>query len=56
MQVANVDFDTVVFAVLSMALWLSPVAVIVAAVRIARHFDIDLRRHPPPDDIDYKKW
>jgi hypothetical protein len=50
------DQGTAVFAVTCIALWLGPVAVIVAARRIARHFDVDLRRHPPPDDIDYKKW
>ena len=50
------DRGTAVFAVTCIALRLGPVAVIVAARRIARHFDVDLRPHPPPDDIDYKKW
>ena len=44
------------FAVVIFALWISPVVVIVVLVRIARRFDIDLRRQPPPDDIDYKRW
>jgi hypothetical protein len=51
-----VDLHTVVFAAASIALWLSPVIVIVAVKRLARRFDVDLRRHPPPDDIDYTKW
>lgn len=48
--------NTLLFAVVTFALWISPVVVIVVLVRVARHFDIDLRRQPPPDDIDYTKW
>jgi hypothetical protein len=50
------DGHTVVFATICVLLWLSPVAVIVIAKRIGRHYDVDLRRQPPPDDIDYTKW
>jgi hypothetical protein len=48
--------NSLLFAVVTFALWISPVVVIVVLVRIARRFGIDLRRQPPPDDIDYKKW
>ena len=48
--------NSLMFAVVTFALWISPVVVIVVPVRVARRFDIDLRRQPPPDDIDYKKW
>lgn len=48
--------SSLLFAVVIFALWISPVILIVAVVRIARRFGIDLRRHPPPEDVDYKKW
>jgi hypothetical protein len=48
--------NSLLSAVVTFALWISPVVVIVVLVRIARRFGIDLRRQPPPDDIDYKKW
>ncbi len=48
--------SSLLFAVVIFALWISPVVVIVVLVRVARRFGIDLRRQPPTDDIDYKKW
>jgi cytochrome c-type biogenesis protein CcmH/NrfF len=45
-----------VFAVVVVALWISPVVLIVVAVRVARRFGVDLRRQPPPEDTDYSKW
>jgi hypothetical protein len=48
--------NTAVFAAICIGLWLGPVIVIVAIRRIARHFDIDLRRQPPPDEPDYRRW
>ncbi|MFL5913629.1 MAG: hypothetical protein ACJ768_24095 [Gaiellaceae bacterium] len=48
--------NSLLFAVVTFALWIFPVVVIVVLVRIARRFGIDLRRQPPPDDIDYKRW
>jgi hypothetical protein len=48
--------NSLLFAVVTFALWISPVVVIVALVRIARRVGIDLSRQPPPDDIDYKRW
>ena len=48
--------NSLLFAVVILALWISPVVVIVIVVRVARRFGVDLRRQPPPDDIDYKKW
>jgi hypothetical protein len=30
--------------------------VIVAIKRIARLFDLDLRRQSPPDEPDYRRW
>jgi hypothetical protein len=48
--------NSLLIAIVIFALWISPVVVIVVVVRVARRFGIDLRRQPPPDDIDYKKW
>ncbi len=48
--------NSLLFAVVTIALWISPVVLIVVLVRVGRRFGIDLRRQPPPDDIDYKKW
>ena len=48
--------NSLLFAVVTVALWISPVVLIVVLVRVARRFGVDLRRQPPPDDIDYKKW
>jgi hypothetical protein len=48
--------NTAVFAAICIGLWLGPVIVIVAIKRIARLFDIDLRRQPPPDEPDYRRW
>ena len=48
--------STGVFAAICIGLWLGPVIVIVAVKRIARLFDIDLRREPPPDEPDYRRW
>ena len=48
--------NSLLFAVVILALWISPVVVIVIVVRVARRFGVDLRRQPPLDDIDYKKW
>ena len=50
------DLGTVAFAVLCIALWLGPVAVIVVVKRIARRYEVDLGRQPPPDEPDYKRW
>ena len=50
------DLSTAVFAAICIGLWLSPVIVIVAVKRIARLFGIDLRREPPPDEPDYRRW
>ena len=50
------DLNTAVFAAICIGLWLGPVIVIVAVKRIARLFDIDLRREPPPDEPDYRRW
>jgi len=44
------------FAVVIGALWVSPVVLILVVVWIARRLGVDLRRQPPPDDIDYTKW
>jgi hypothetical protein len=40
--------NSLLFAVVTFALWISPVVVIVALVRIARRVGIDLSRQPPP--------
>jgi hypothetical protein len=48
--------NPLLFAVVAFALWMAPVILIVVLVRIARRFGIDLRRQPPPDDTDYKRW
>ena len=53
---ANGILNTWVFAAICIGLWLGPVIVIVAIKRIARLFDIDLRRQPPPDEPDYRRW
>jgi hypothetical protein len=44
--------NSVMFAIVIVALWISPVVLIVVLVRVARRFGVDLRRQPPPDDID----
>jgi len=47
---------TLVFAVVCLTLWLGPVLVVVAVKLIAGRSDIELRRLPPPDEIDYNRW
>ena len=50
------DLNTAVFAAICIGLWLGPVIVIVAIKRIARLFDIDLRRQSSRDEPDYRRW
>jgi cytochrome c-type biogenesis protein CcmH/NrfF len=47
---------SLMLAVVIFLLWISPVLVLVILVRVARRFGVDLRRQPPPDDVDYRKW
>jgi len=50
------EVHTLVFAVVCLTLWLGPVLVVVAVKLIAGRSDIELRRLPPPDEIDYNRW
>ena len=48
--------NSLLFAVVILALWISPVVVIVIVVRVARRFGVDLPRQPPHAAIANKKW
>jgi hypothetical protein len=50
------SMKSLMLAVVIFLLWISPVLVLVILVRVARRFGVDLRRQPPPDDVDYRKW